>query len=73
MRVADSTTPEGPVLRLYELISGPADRERPWDEISSLFLSWARIRMEVVEEGGPESPPVARGINSVQVLRREGH
>ena len=125
MTVVNETSPEWPILRLYELISGPADRERPWDEIESLFLPGARIRMGVVSEAGsvrsvdwsveefareaaeyyrqagfwereiarktdrfgsiahifstyesrvgePESDPVARGINSVQLVRREG-
>jgi hypothetical protein len=118
-------TPEGPLLRLYDLISGSKDEERPWDEISSLFLGGARLRIEVekpdgslrsgdwsIEEfarqaaesyrrsgfwereiarrierfgsishiwstyesriGDPESDPVSRGINSVQLLRRQG-
>lgn len=125
MTSVKETSPEYPLLKLYELISGPADQERPWDEIQSLFLPKARLRMEVVEEDGvarsvewsveefareaaehyrsegfwereiarrterfgniahifstyesragdPRSPPVARGINSVQVVRREG-
>jgi hypothetical protein len=121
----NKNSPEQPILKLYQLISGPAEHERPWDEISSLFLPGARIRMEVEEEkeavrsadwsidefardagahyrragfweneisrrmdrfgnvahifstyesrvDNPESPPVARGINSIQVLKREG-
>jgi hypothetical protein len=125
MTASDNASPEHPILKLYELISGPADLERPWDEIASLFLPGARIRMELVEEnesvrsldwsveefaqeaakhyreagfwereiahktdrfgniahifssyesrvGDPKSQPVARGINSVQVLYREG-
>lgn len=39
--------PEWPLLRLYELISGPADKKRSWDEIRTLFLDGARIRMVV--------------------------
>ncbi len=121
----DHTSPEYPVLMLYRLISGPAEQERPWNQIGSLFLPGARIRMELVEKDGalrevdwsveqfsreaaehyrqdgfwereiahrterfgniahifstyesrvgdPQSSPVARGINSVQVLRRRG-
>jgi hypothetical protein len=119
------STPEQPLLKLYQLISGPAEQDRPWDEIKDLFLPEARIRMELPEEDGsirrldwtvdefaeeaakhyrqdgfwereiarkterygniahifstyesragdPESDPIARGINSVQVLCREG-
>lgn len=125
MRAPDRTAPEWPVLRLYELISGPSDYERPWDEFFSLFLPGARIRMEIRKEDGsvracdwsPEEfareaaehysragfwerevarrtdtfgniahvfstyesrvgdekgPPSARGINSVQLLKRDG-
>jgi len=125
MTFSEKAAPEWPLLRLYELISGPGDHERPWEEISSLFLPEARIRMEVADEDGsvrsfdwsadefardatehyrragfwereiarrtdffgniahvfstyesrvgkPDGPPVARGINSVQLLRREG-
>jgi hypothetical protein len=125
MTTEEKTTPEWPMLRLYELISGPAEHERPWDEVSSLFLPGARIRVETVGEDGsvrsfdwsveefskeaaehyrrlgfwereiarktdrfgniahvfstyesrvgdPEGPPVARGVNSVQVLKRGG-
>jgi len=125
MTIPNQTSPEYPLLKFYQLISGPADQDRPWDEIQSLFLPKARLRMEVVEENGvarsvewsveefareaaehyrqagfwekeiahktdrfgniahifstyesrvgdPQSPPVARGINSVQVVNREG-
>jgi hypothetical protein len=121
----DTNSPEDLLLRLYDLISGPKDEERRWEEISSLFLKGARLRMEVenadgsvrsgdwsIDEfsreaaesyrrngfwereiarrterygnichifstyesrvGDPNSDPVSRGINSVQVLRREG-
>ena len=121
----DKDSPQGPLLRLYDLISGSKDDERPWEEISSLFLGGARIRMEIEQPDGsvrsgdwsidefsreaaesyrrngfwereiarrierygnichifstyesrigdPDSDPVSRGINSVQVLRRGG-
>jgi len=125
MTSLDNMSPEYPILKLYELISGPADLERPWDEIASLFLPGARLRMELLEENNsvrsldwsveefaqeaakhyreagfwereiahktdrfgniahifstyesrvddPKSQPVARGVNSVQVLYRQG-
>lgn len=125
MTVPNQTSPEHPLRQLYQLISGPAEQERPWDQIASLFLPAARIRMELVEEDGavrsvdwsveefareaaehyrqngfwereiarrterfgniahifstyesrvgdPGSDPIARGINSVQVVKREG-
>jgi hypothetical protein len=118
-------SPEGPLLELYRLISGPAEQERQWDRVKGLFLPGARIRMELAEKDGslrrvdwtvdqfakeasghyrrdgfwereiarrterfgniahvfstyesraghPQSEPVARGINSVQVLCRQG-
>ncbi|MFC1682816.1 hypothetical protein ACFL0G_01230 [Candidatus Zixiibacteriota bacterium] len=121
----EHTTPEQPLLNLYQLISGPAKQDRPWDKIKDLFLPETRIRMELPEEDGsvrrldwtvddfakeaakhysqdgfwekeiarrterygniahvfstyesragdPESDPIARGINSVQMLCREG-
>jgi hypothetical protein len=121
----NNVTPEWPILRLYELISGPADCEREWDEIGRLFMPAARLRMAPgqddeaepgrdwsVEEfaeaaapyyrqagfwereigrrverygniahvfstyesrvGSPDSEPVSRGINSVQVIFRDG-
>ncbi len=121
----NKNAPERPVLRLYELISGPADYDRPWDEIAALFLPGARLRLEQVRDDGtlrtgdwsvedfaadaaehyrqngfweretarkvdrfgniahvfstyesrigdPASPPVVRGINSVQLLFRNG-
>lgn len=47
-------SPEWALLRLYELISGPADRRRPWDEIRTLFLDGAVLRMVVRLEDGTE-------------------
>lgn len=52
MPEADDKLPEWPLLRLYELISGSDDYERPWDEISMLFLPGARLRMEVPRDDG---------------------
>lgn len=125
MTAPNQASPEYPLLKLYQLISGPAERERPWDEIKSLFLLGARLRMELEEKDGavrsvdwsveefareaaehyrqdgfwereithktdrfgniahifstyesrvgdPQNPPVARGINSAQLVRREG-
>jgi hypothetical protein len=46
--------PEWPLLRLYELISGPADKKRIWDDIRPLFLDGARLRMVVRLEDGTE-------------------
>jgi len=124
MTATDKNDPAWPMLRLYELISGPADLERSWTEIASLYLPGARLRMEIVNAEGltrsadwsvdefakdaaahyqregfwekeiarrvdqfgniahifsvyetsvsdKESPPVARGINSVQMLKRD--
>jgi len=121
----DFDAPEGPTLRLYELISGPAEQERPWGEIAELYWPGARLRLEVEREDGsvrscdwsvdefardaaehyrragfweneifrrvghygniahifstyesrvgtPNGPPTARGVSSVQVLRRNG-
>jgi hypothetical protein len=118
-------SPEGPILRLYELISGPPELERPWSDVRALFWPDARLRIaqpqpdgsEWVGEfsvqefaaqaaihyreagfweremarrvqrfgniahvwstyesrtGTPESEPIARGINSVQLWRRDG-
>ena len=118
-------TPYEVVLRLYDLISGPADQERDWAAVQELFHPEAVLRSELtlpdgthqsgrwtpaefaaegaeeyrkdgfwerevagrVEEygniahvwstyesrvGGPEGPPAIRGINSVQLLRRDG-
>jgi diamine N-acetyltransferase len=120
----NENTIEWPVLRLYDLISGPADEERDWDAVRELFWPGARLRMALREEDGservldvtvdqfaeqaaehyrqsgfwereltrkvdrfggaghvfstyetrrgdPESAPVARGINSVQMFRRD--
>lgn len=117
--------PEGPILRVYEWISGPSDKERSSEEFRALFLPDARLRVarrredgsEWVGEfspeefataakaecrgsglwereiarrvdsfgsiahvwstyesrvGAPESAPVARGINSVQLWHRDG-
>jgi hypothetical protein len=125
MSAVKQTSLEYPLLVLYQLVSGPAELERPWDQIEALFLPGARIRMEFVEKDGsvrsvdwsveqfareatehyrengfwereiarrterfgniahifstyearvgdPASAPVARGINSVQVLRHQG-
>lgn len=113
------------VRRLYELISGPADQPRSWDEVRSLFFPDALLRSELVLPDGsrqsgtwtvgefceaaaaayaetgfwerelsarvecfeniaqvwttyesrvetPDSDPVVRGINAVQLLRRGG-
>jgi hypothetical protein len=122
------SSPEGPLLRLYDLLSGPAEHERPWDDVRELFLDDAHIRLSIPRPEGAEwrdpccdwtvegfleaaeheyrhagfweceiarrverfgniahvwstyesrvgsadSPPVARGINSVQLLRSDG-
>ena len=121
----DASALEWPLLRLYELISGPAEQERPWEEIEALFMPGARLRMAVTDKdgaervrdwsvgefaeeaaahyrragfwereiarrtesygnighifstyesriGSPDSEPVGRGINSVQIFRQEG-
>jgi hypothetical protein len=118
-------SPGWPILRLYELISGPPEHERPWSEVALLFMPGARIRMELTNPDGtirsndwlveefareaaehyrkagfwereiarkteqfgniahifstyesrindPNSNPVARGINSVQMLKHNG-
>jgi hypothetical protein len=125
MTATDNNNPASPMLKLYEFISGPADLERPWTQIASLFLPGARLRMEIVSADGSvrssdwsvdefakdaaihyrregfwekeiasridqfgniahvfsvyetrigdkDSPPVVRGINSVQMLKRNG-
>jgi len=125
MTPIDNNNPVWPILRLYELISGPANHERLWTDFASLFLTGARLRMEIVSADGSvrsadwsvaefaedaaghyrrngfweneigrridqfgniahvfsvyetrigdkDSPPVVRGINSVQMLKREG-
>jgi len=41
MTELDIDSPEWPMLRLYELISGSKEEERPWKEISLLFLPGA--------------------------------
>jgi diamine N-acetyltransferase len=120
----NKTALEWPALRLYELISGPADQERRWDEVRELFLPGARLRLngknpdgsprhlditvgefaelatehyrqrgfwerEIARQvhyygnighifstyetrmDGPETDPIARGINSIQMFRGE--
>lgn len=117
--------PKAVVARLYELISGPADQERPWETVRTLFLPEALLHSELtlpdgtrqsgnwtVDEfcaaaakeyrtsgfwerevaarserwgniahvwstyesrvGSPGSDPAGRGINSVQLLRKDG-
>jgi hypothetical protein len=46
--------PAWPLLKLYELISGPAGKKRQWDEVRTLFLEGARLRMVVRLEDGTE-------------------
>lgn len=40
---SDVVSPEALVATLYEVISGPADEERDWDRLRSLFLPEARL------------------------------
>jgi len=40
------------VSRLYELISGPADEERDWDEVKGLFHPEAVLRSELTLPDG---------------------
>jgi hypothetical protein len=47
-------SPEWPLIKLYDLISGPADKKRPWGEIRTLFLHGARLRMVVRLDDGSE-------------------
>ncbi len=118
-------TPQYAILKLYELISGPADEERKWDDIAKLFWQEARLRATLINNDQTEqiidltvkgfaeeaskhyrlsgfwekeisskvetygnishifsiyetrlnnvdSSPVSRGINSVQVIRKNG-
>jgi diamine N-acetyltransferase len=120
-----STAMEWPALRLYELISGPAEEERDWDEVRKLFLPDAHLRLKAKNPDGsprhldltvdefaeqaaehyrqkgfwereiarqvhsygnighifstyetrvdsPDSDPIARGINSIQMFRGDG-
>ena len=47
-------SPEQPILRLYELISGPADLERPWDAVRDLFIPEARLRIVQPQDDGTD-------------------
>lgn len=46
-RLEDVATPEGVVLALYDVISGPCEqeRERDWDRLRSLFAPRATFRL----------------------------
>lgn len=44
--------PHQVVLRLYELLSGPADQARPWYEIRNLFFPDALLRSELTLPDG---------------------
>ncbi len=121
----DASTPEEVVIRLYDLISGPAEHQRSWDDVRALFYPEALLHSELtlpdgshqsgtwtVDEfcnaaaaeyqrtgfwerevarcderyeniahvwstyesrvGRNDGDPAGRGINSVQLLRRDG-
>ena len=46
--------PEGPIRRVYELISGPAGQERLWTEFRDLFMPDAKLRVARRREDGSE-------------------
>ena len=48
-------TPEGPVRRWYELLSGPAEVERPWKDVFDLFWPGARLRIAQPQPDGTEA------------------
>ena len=47
-----SNSPEQVVVRLYDLISGPAEEERDWEGVSELFHPEAILRSEMTLPGG---------------------
>lgn len=47
-------SPEWPLLRLYELISGPAEHKRLWDDVRPLFIEGASLRQVVRLDDGSE-------------------
>jgi len=47
-----SNTPEQVVIRLYELISGPAEQERDWEGVAGLFHPEAILRSELRRPDG---------------------
>lgn len=50
---ADVESPDAIVEAAYEVISGPADDERDWDRLRSLFLPEARLIPTGREKGEP--------------------
>ena len=50
---ADRDSPEAVVRTLYSIISGPADAERDWARLASLFTSTARLRVQCTSPEGP--------------------
>lgn len=119
------TRPHDVATNLYSLISGPAEQDRPWDQVRELFLPEAVLRSELILLDGTrqsgtwavdeywaaaaaeyrsagfwereisaladqfgniahvwstyesritsvDSKPIIRGINSFQLLRRDG-
>ena len=48
----DPTGPTAVVKRLYDLISGPAEEERAWDEVRALFHPEAVLRSELTLPDG---------------------
>jgi len=60
---------------LYDTISGPADRERDWDRLRSLFLPGGHlIRTSLTPDGAPRAlvmDPEAYQANTAAYLRQQ--
>lgn len=63
-----STSPREVITRLYDLISGPADRERDWEEVRALFLPEARLYSELTLPDGTRQS----GVWTVDAFCAEG-
>src|SRR6202051_4349874 len=65
---ADVAAPDAILAATYDVISGPAGRERDWDRMRSLFYPGARlIRAEEKKEGGLGAG-LPRALSSVREI-----
>ena len=66
-RPADVSSMDAIIKAVYDVISGPADQQRDWNRMRSLFVPGARL---IAVHTGKDSPNVARVLSVEDYIRR---
>ena len=65
-RPADVSSMDAIIKAVYDVISGPADQQRDWNRMRSLFVPGARL---IAVHTGKDSPNVARVLSVEDYIR----